>query len=547
MLGGPVNWLLAASLMSLAVLVHLTTAMVIAPAALLAYLVGWMRPDSMAPDALSEFDRSRSGAEARSDRRWTWRRHLGVWLIPVVVLASNAFWWLPGVWLSSTKGPSDFAFYHTEGVITRLTQIIGGTEAPIESILLAAGLPGLAWMIRRHRTGGVALLGFCGAGLFWGYLAGGLRALDFLQPGRHTYALYTGLALASASALEELVGRLRASPQGTDRFHQWVIFGAALIALRMIGTPLVASIRSLGSAGEPFLSSRPSPRLHWVIDRVRRHVRPGERLLYEEGGKDLPGIPDPFHRGRFSGLLPHLTGVEVLGGPYLHASLTTNFTQFGEGKLFGRAGWYRLLLDDLPKLDLALAEKELGWRNRVWLEQLKKNGPDLAPNILSRWEGLEVFLDKVRRLDPAVAEKIFGRTGWDRRYFVRYARLYRPSAIVCWSPDARWFCRNNPDLIRILDDDGTLLIGRVIGFGGDTIRGQATVEAGPGRIRVRDLSPGLDGSIVLRYHFVPCLTTRPPVACEPEYLEEDPVPFIRLRPPPGIRDVELELVLPGRR
>jgi hypothetical protein len=161
--------------------------------------------------------------------------------------------------------------------------------------------------------------------------------------------------------------------------------------------------------------------------------------------------------------LPHRTRVEVIGGPYLHAALTTNFTQFGEGKLFGRADW-------------------------------------------------------------------------DRDFFVRYARLYRPSAILCWSPHARDFCRANPDLIRILDDDGSLIIGRVNGFGGDTIRGRARVEAGPGWLRVRDMVPDLDGSVVLRYH----------VACEPELLEEDPVPFIRLRPTPGLQDVELKMALPGR-
>ena len=147
--------------------------------------------------------------------------------------------------------------------------------------------------------------------------------------------------------------------------------------------------------------------MHWVLDRVRRHVKRGERLLYEEGGKDLPGIPDPFRRGRFSGLLPYRTGVEVIGGPYLHASLTTNFTQFGEGKLFGRSDW-------------------------------------------------------------------------DRDFFVRYARLYRPSAILCWSPHAREFCRANPDLIQIeRRRTGPFLIGRVVGFGGDTIRGEAKVEAEP--------------------------------------------------------------------
>jgi hypothetical protein len=58
------------------------------------------------------------------------------------------------------------------------------------------------------------------------------------------------------------------------------------------------------------------------------------------------------------------------------------------------------------------------------------------------------------------------------------------------------------------------------------------------------MAPDLDGSVVLRYHFVPCLTTRPAVACEPEWLEEDPVPFIRLRPPPGTRELELKLACP---
>ena len=222
---------------------------------------------------------------------------------------------------------------------------------------------------------------------------------------------------------------------------------------------------------EPFLSSRPSRELRWVIDNVRSHVRPGERLLYEEGGKGLRGVPDPFQGGRFSGLLPELTKVEVIGGPYLHASLKTNFTQFGEGMLFGR-------------------------------------------------------------LD------------WDRAYFVRYAKLYRPSAILCWSPHARRFCQENPDLVKLLEDDGTLLIGRVIGFEGDFIEGSGRVEASPGRIRVRDLSPGLDGSVLLRYHSVPYLTTSPPVALEPERREDDPVPFIRLRPPAGTNGVDLELHLP---
>ncbi len=422
--------------------------------------------------------------------------HIAVWIIPLIVLAVNAFWWLPGIWLAATKGPSDFVFRHTEGVVRRLAQIVNG-EPPVQTILLAAGVLGLVVLWRRGPIQAWALFGFCAAGFCWGYLAGGLRALDFLQPGRHTYACYSALAVAGGAGFDELLRRLRAGPRGVDHLDRWLMAGLALVGVRVEGYPLVQSLRgrlacnlevrffnwagfSLPAIdpirlrfgpGEPFLSSRPSPRLLWVLDHVKRTLEPGERLLYEEGGFGLPGVQDPFQGGRFSGLLPERTGVEVIGGPYLHASLKTNFTQFGEGKLCGKADW-------------------------------------------------------------------------NRADFVRYAGLYGPSAILCWSPHARRFCQENPDLVRILDDDGLVMIGRIVGFEGAVMEGKARVEAGPGRIRVRDMSPGLDGSVVLRYHSVPYLKTSSPVACESEFREDDPVPFIRLRPTPGTNEVELKLHFP---
>jgi hypothetical protein len=431
-------------------------------------------------------------------RRITPWFHLAVWLIPGIVLTVNAFWWLPGIWLASTKGPSDFAFAHPEGVSRRFMQIVV-SEPPIEALMLATGLPGLFVFWKRGTTEPWALVGFVGAGLFWGYLAGATRALDFLQPGRHTYAFYSALALAAGLGLDEFCRRVRAGSHGVDHLDRWLMIGVALVGIRVLGFSLVRSlsarlardiqfhtlelggftlidsIRLQRGAGEPFLSSRPSPRLLWVIDRIAKHVRPGERLFYEEGGKDLPDQPDPFQGGRFSGLLPKRTGIEVIGGPYLHASLKTNFTQFGEGMLFGRSDW-------------------------------------------------------------------------DRAHFVRYAKLYRPSAILCWSAHARRFCEQNPDLVKVLEDDGTVLIGRVVGFEGDFIEGGGRVVASPGLIRVHDLSPGLDGSVLLRYHSVPYLKASPSVALErAEYREDDPVPFIRLRPPAGTRTVELEIKLPGWR
>ena len=43
--------------------------------------------------------------------------------MPLVVLALNAFWWTPALWLSGTKGESAFAFVHPEGSLTRIVQL----------------------------------------------------------------------------------------------------------------------------------------------------------------------------------------------------------------------------------------------------------------------------------------------------------------------------------------------------------------------------------------------------------------------------------------
>jgi hypothetical protein len=94
----------------------------------------------------------------------------------------------------------------------------------------------------------------------------------------------------------------------------------------------------------------------------------------------------------------------------------------------------------------------------------------------------------------------------------------------------------------VVDDEGTLLFGRVKGFDGFTIAGEAQVDAAPGRLVVRDAKPGVDGTVLLRYHSVPCLTTDPPTPWDPVFLEQDPTPFIRLRPSGG--SVTLEIRFP---
>ena len=146
----------------------------------------------------------------------------------------------------------------------------------------------------------------------------------------------------------------------------------------------------------------------------------------------------------------------------------------------------------------------------------------------------EASTEEVRAYFTQFGEnRLFENPAWDRDWFLTYARLYRPSAILCWSPKARGFCKANPDLVEIKDDNGTLMIGRVKGFGGAAIEGTAEVKATPGQLTVSAISGGVDGFAVLRYHSVPYLRAVPPIPWEEARLEGDPVPFIKLRTQAG--------------
>ena len=433
--GGFGLWLLASVLTSLAWLVHITTAQTIAPAAFLAYLVGWR-------------------FAKKSATPWKIARHLGFWTIPVVVLALNVFWWLPGIFLAEPAGASDVAFFHHEPVWERLARIFSA-EPTIEAVLWGLGLFGFAATGKKDRATTAGVIGFAAGGFAWGYLAGFSPRLDFLQPGRHTFACYSSLALAGGIAWSTAIDRLG---KGSPKLSKWAVLATILIVVRVFGPSLQNSFATRLLRGEPFLSSRPPSELSVLTARLKTFMKPGDRLLYEEAGKSDPAGRDPFRGARFSGLLPHLIpGIELIGGPYLHASLKTNFTQFGEGKLFEKKHWTRADFD-------------------------------------------------------------------------RYGRLYRPTAIVCFSPWAKAFCESNGDRVKIVAREGPFVIGRVQGFEGDAISGKADVDAKPGRLIVREAIADLDGKVLLRYHFTPSMRIRPSTTIEPVFLEDDPVPFIAFRP-----------------
>ncbi|MFO0957586.1 MAG: hypothetical protein U0800_09000 [Isosphaeraceae bacterium] len=441
--GGLRRWLAAALAIAGSLLVHALALMVLVPAVAIAYLFATFR---------------RSG-------RLTPGRHLGAWAWILAGLGLNFWWLVPWFRLGDGRDAVPVAFHHShESVWGRLAEI-AVSGAPIQAILWGGLIPGLLALAPRRPLPAVALGGFLASGLGWGFLAGFTPALDFLQPGRHTYSLYTAAALTAGFGWSAALGRLA---QGRPRLDIAAILAILLLGSRIFTFSIDDVIRRKLDRTSPFLSSQPTPRLLWLVNNVKEHVRPGQRLLYEEGGKALPGYPDVFQAHRYGGLLPYLTGVEVIGGPFLHVMIRANHVQFGEGKLVGQANW-------------------------------------------------------------------------NRADFEAMARVYRPEAIVCWSARARAFCEQNPDLIEIKARDDVMTLGLVKGFEGAASEGTATVRARPGLLEVEDAMPGVDGRVVLRYHFDPHLRSQPPVRLEPVSHGSDPVPMLGFRPEAGRMTIALDL------
>ncbi len=258
--GGSGLWLAATAASALAVMVHVTTVTI----------------RSCRPSRHGLFGGDPRGATGRGAAPAS--RHMGLLSIASTVLLVNAFWWVPGVWLASAKGPSDFVFSHPEPVLGRLWELVF-REVEIQAVLVAGGLVGLAAIARRDRVMAAAIGGFAAARFFWGYLAGGSRALDFLQPGRHTYAFYTSASLLAGLGFSEVRARLR---RGKTRLDAWVTAGALPVAVRLFGPPLADRVRLTLGGPEPFLTSRPPARLLWLVDRLKAHEARGERLLCGE-------------------------------------------------------------------------------------------------------------------------------------------------------------------------------------------------------------------------------------------------------------------------
>jgi hypothetical protein len=451
--GGFKLWLGMTLALAITTLVHFTALMVLAPAAIAAWAFAEERP----------------------------RKAMAAIASVAITLFANAFWWWPGVLLAATKGESGFAFSHPEGVLERLGKIVW-SEAPIEPLLILGLLAGGPLFWKRDKITTVGLIGFAAGGFFWGYLAGAFRGLDFLQPGRHTYAFYIAAAVFSGYWLVFLLEWLRRTNRQSAI---GLVAGLVVVCTRLYGPILYAVGSQWAAAASPALTSAPPPAYQSIKQAIKTQVAPGSRIFYEEGG--FGG--DPFAGGRYSGVLADELDIEMIGGPYLHASLTTNQAQFGEGKLLGKDGW-----------------------DAAWLEEVAER---YGVSWVFCWsDRARVIVDSNRdRFQVVYQDGPF-----------RLAKINRTAAL----------------------QPGLPLVGQ------DLVDGPVQVANGRLRMTLKPVDSGtaVDRIVVLRYHWVPNLrvTGAEGVRVEPESLPDNRFPpLVKLLLKPSAKGlITLELDTWGR-
>lgn len=303
------SWAAATLAAGFMAVTHLTTPIAVSPAFLVMTIAAW--------------------------RRLSWSTRLAMPLFALGVIALNLFWLLPGVLLWSTKGDTAVVFTNPN-VVERLVDLVT-IEPVIQRTLLALSFVGLAagWRRDRMRSAGLA------ATLAWtftfGYLAGWFPSLDFMQPGRYTLFVYTWGTLIAALGWTHLASMFSVF------WRRALVAGCVIAAVWLWGQPLFDLYRQSAAARGQALPTRMPEFASALLDLLRERTKPGDRLLFEEcnRGVNVQGrtFEHPMGALRLSPLIPLETGLEVIGGPYLYTHQRTNFTQFGDGNLFGRQGF----------------------------------------------------------------------------------------------------------------------------------------------------------------------------------------------------------------
>lgn len=260
------------------------------------------------------------------DRRlWSRRKCLVLAAWCVAVLALNVMWLKPFfeyVWMKTTT-----ELYYQIAGLGGLGRILLKPTCLIALTMIALAVTGAIRLARERRL--ATALPAATAAVFMFFVAGWgvyMPGVNQLEPGRFLLSAFIFLApLAGAGAMS--VASAVSSALPNDRLRR-ILRPAALVSMVLVILPL--ALLESKSFYRHTVKTTLAPQVAALVDSVAARVEPPGRLMIEDseamyyGDTHLPA------------LLPLVTGVEQIGGPYPHTFLLYYFTSFRWEETFGR-------------------------------------------------------------------------------------------------------------------------------------------------------------------------------------------------------------------
>lgn len=270
-------------------------------------------------------------------RHLTSRNWIQLLLAVLTCLLINLPWLatIPTVWGTLGTTPK---FFVNPNVGERLRDILMLRDESVTIPLLFA----IGGMVVARKILSTPAAVFMAASIAWlaflAYPAGWFRPLDVLQPGRNTVGLTAWLCLPAGGLLSVLCSK-----------KSWLI---GTIALAASAVYLLSAFNGFWVNAQLVMDG-PAHRMpsklpglyRQIATRIRSDFKGRRRIFYEDCNSGVAGAANPFYNFRPTPWMAELTGVEVIGGPYMRTHYNAGFVQVGDGKIMGRTAWSKADFD----------------------------------------------------------------------------------------------------------------------------------------------------------------------------------------------------------
>lgn len=235
----------------------------------------------------------------------------------LLVLAVNAIWLAPFFRYLDIKVASE-TFFQVDGIRGMLGILVKPGNLPA-LLLVTLSIVGLVHLLRSNRSGDAAGLA-AGSGFLLFIAAFGIYIpiFDQMEPGRFlmpALIFMSPLAGAGLMMLFDEAGKVVAS---NSRFRA---AGTAALIVLLLSSPVFALLSSRAFYRHTLSTTKP-PEVKELIRALEKYTDPSGRLMIEDGPAWNYG--DSF----IPAIIPQITGVEQIGGPYPWAFIKHNFTNF---------------------------------------------------------------------------------------------------------------------------------------------------------------------------------------------------------------------------